>query len=302
MRTLAYKKAIELNSHQFKNKIVMDIGCGTGILSIFAAKNGAKHVYAVENAEIAYFARQIVKDNGLDKKVTVLKGKMEDIAIPVKQVNIIISEWMGYFLLFESMLDTVLWARDKYLAPNGKMLPDKCSVYVAAIQDEEYKKKRFGFWQDVYGVNMQCMKHAVMKEACVELIEGTNLISNECKVLDLDLYTCTQSDLEFSTEYSVRITQNNTVHGLVAWFDCGFENLTHPVVLTTSPYKKDTHWKQTIFYFEEEIHVKKGEQLYGSIAVRKSKANFRELDVKISYHYSKVKGEIERHEQMYKLR
>ena len=51
---------------------------------------------------------------------------MEEIELPVPQVDIIISEWMGYFLLYESMLDSVLWARDKYLnKETGKMLPDR---------------------------------------------------------------------------------------------------------------------------------------------------------------------------------
>ena len=103
----------------------MDIGCGTGILSIFAARAGAKHVYAIENAEIAHFAREIIQRNGLSDKITVIKGKMEEIELPVKQVDLIVSEWMGYFLFYESMLDSVLWARDKYLAKNGKMLPDR---------------------------------------------------------------------------------------------------------------------------------------------------------------------------------
>jgi len=125
-RTLAYRRAIEGNPQDFKDKIVLDIGCGTGILSIFAARAGAKHVYAVDNAEIALHAREIVKQNGLADKITVYKGKMEDIDLPVKEVDIIISEWMGYFLLYESMLDCVLWARDKYLnKKSGKMLPDR---------------------------------------------------------------------------------------------------------------------------------------------------------------------------------
>ncbi len=72
-------------------------------------------MYAVENAEIAFFAKEIIKNNGLSDKITVLKGKMEEIVLPVEKVDIIISEWMGYFLLYESMLDSVLWARDKYL-------------------------------------------------------------------------------------------------------------------------------------------------------------------------------------------
>ncbi len=60
---------------------------------------------------------------------------MEEVKLPVENVDIIISEWMGYFLLYESMLDSVLWARDKYLVKGGKMLPDKVSIYVAAIED-----------------------------------------------------------------------------------------------------------------------------------------------------------------------
>jgi len=139
VRTRTYQRAIMDNPMDFKDKIVMDIGAGTGILSIFAARAGAKHVYAIEFAEIAIFAREIIKRNGLEDKITVIKGKMEEITLPVPQVDIIISEWMGYFLLYESMLDSVLWARDKYLVPGGKMLPDRATLYVAALEDGNYK-------------------------------------------------------------------------------------------------------------------------------------------------------------------
>ena len=71
------------NPQDFKDKIVLDIGAGTGILSIFAAKAGAKHVYAIEFAEIAIFAKEIVRKNGLQDKITVIKGKMEEIELPV---------------------------------------------------------------------------------------------------------------------------------------------------------------------------------------------------------------------------
>jgi protein arginine N-methyltransferase 1 len=150
---------------------VLDIGCGTGILSIFAARAGAKHVYAIENAEIALYAEEIIKQNNLSDKITVIKGKMEEIKLPVDTVDIIISEWMGYCLLYESMLDSVLWARDKYLVKTGgKILPDKCSVYVAALEDGDYKNSKREFWNDVYGVNMSCMAPTVMKEPLVDIV------------------------------------------------------------------------------------------------------------------------------------
>lgn len=198
VRTRAYQRAIEDNPQDFKDKIVLDIGCGTGILSIFAARAGAKHVYAIENAEIALFAEEIIKKNGLTSKITVLKGKMEEVKLPVKQVDIILSEWMGYFLLYESMLDSVLWARDKYLVKGGKMLPDKATMYVAAIEDSEYKMEKKTFWNDVYGVNMACLTPTVMREPLIDVVPANMIMTTEAKILELDLCTMKPGDVEFS--------------------------------------------------------------------------------------------------------
>lgn len=93
---------------------------------------------------IIFKAREIVKTNGLSDKITLIQGKMEEIELPFPQVDIIISEWMGYFLLYESMLDTVLYARDTYLNPGGLIFPDKATMYVAGIEDGEYKDDKIG--------------------------------------------------------------------------------------------------------------------------------------------------------------
>ena len=123
-RTETYMHAILQNPELFEGKVVLDIGCGTGILSIFAARAGASHVYGIDAAKIATSvpptqARQIIADNHLQDRITVIQGKVEEVSLPVDKVDIIVSEWMGYFLLYEGMLDTVLFARDKWLAPGG---------------------------------------------------------------------------------------------------------------------------------------------------------------------------------------
>lgn len=89
-------------------------------------------------------AREIVERNGMTSKITLLQGKMEEVTMPFPHVDIIISEWMGYFLLYESMLDTVLYARDNYLVTDGKIFPDKATIHMAGIEDGEYKDEKIG--------------------------------------------------------------------------------------------------------------------------------------------------------------
>ena len=89
-------------------------------------------------------AREIVQVNGMVDKITLLQGKMEEVQLPFPKVDIILSEWMGYFLLYESMLDTVLYARDRYLDSGGLIFPDKATMFMAAIEDGDYKDEKIG--------------------------------------------------------------------------------------------------------------------------------------------------------------
>lgn len=99
VRTESYRNFILNNPSVFKGATVLDVGCGTGILSMFAAQAGAKKVYAVDASDVAFKAMRNVKENGLDGVVEVIKGKIEDIGDRIAgKVDVIVSEWMGYFL------------------------------------------------------------------------------------------------------------------------------------------------------------------------------------------------------------
>ena len=191
---------------------------------------------------------------------------------------------MGYFLLYESMLDTVLFARDKWLNNDGLILPDRCTMHVAAIEDKAYKGRKQSFWDDVYGIDMSCLTPATFAEPIVDSIKDDPIVSTEDKFFEIDLYTVTKEDLEFSSMYEIEMTRDDSIHGIVTWFDIFFGNMAHEVKFSTGPYDKYTHWKQTIFYFEGEYKVKDGDILKGSIACKKSSENFRACDIKISYH------------------
>ena len=120
-RMRAYHDAIRLNAEaHFKGKVVLDVGTGTGILAIWAAQAGARRVFAVEGTSVAQHAETMAKAHGFGGVIEVLRGRMEDVTLP-EPVDVIVSEWMGYFLLRESMIHSVIYARDKWMREGGVM-------------------------------------------------------------------------------------------------------------------------------------------------------------------------------------
>lgn len=295
VRTRTYQKAITQNKHLFRGKTVLDIGCGTGILSLFAAKTGAKHVYGIDMADIAYKAQQIVKDNGFEGKITIIKGKVEEIELPVEKVDIIVSEWMGYFLLYESMLDSVLFARDKWLAKDGLLFPDKATMYMCGIEDADYKSQKIEFWNNVYGFNMSCIREDVMKEPLVDICNPNQVITETTPFFTIDLYTVQLKDLDFETAFKVSFSQQNYLHALVAFFDVEFTKCHTRTGFSTGPHSKYTHWKQTVFYLDEELAVEPNTTITCNIKVTRNTKNPRDIDIKLNSEYvsygNKVKQE-----------
>lgn len=286
VRTLSYRQAIQNNPHLFKGKTVLDVGCGTGILCMFAAKAGAKKVIGVDMSNIIDQARVIVKANGLDNIISLVKGKLEEVDLglgPDGKVDIIVSEWMGYFLLYESMLDTVLLARDKYLRPDGIMMPDHATLYLSAIEDQEYKEEKIDFWDNVYGFDYSCIKEIALREPLVDTVELRSVVCDPAPLVDLDLMTVKKEDLQFKMPFKLHATRNDYVHAFLGWFDIGFEACHKPVRFSTGPHSRYTHWKQTVFYTPGTLTVAQGDVIQGTLSCVPNARNNRDLDICIAY-------------------
>lgn len=283
VRTVSYRNSMYNNRHLFKDKVVLDVGCGTGILSMFAAKAGAKLVIGVDMSNIIKEAKVIVKNNGLEDKVVLLQGKMEEVQLPVDKVDIIISEWMGYFLLYESMLNTVLYARDRYLAPNGLIFPDKAIMYISAIEDAQYKEEKINFWEDVYGFDMSNIRDLAIKEPLVDVVEADSVVSTTCSIKEIDILSVKVEDLTFTAPFTIIAKRSDYIHAFISYFDIEFSACHKPVRFSTGPHAKYTHWKQTVLYLHDTLMVKEGEAIEGTISVRPNEKNHRDLDIELNY-------------------
>lgn len=289
-RTVAYRDAILRNAHLFKDKVVLDVGCGTGILSLFAAKAGARRVIGVELSAIHEHAQRVVEANNLQGTITILRGRIEDIELPVDKVDIIISEWMGYFLIFERMIDSVLIARDRFLKPDGLLFPDKATMYIAGIEDADYMDDQFGFWDSVYGFDMTPIREASLKEPLVDLVRADQLVTDADRLISFDLKTMKIDDLDFKTTFTIPVGRRDHMHALVVWWDVEFSACHVPITLSTAPDARATHWKQSVLYLPEQLNVDVGEQIEGTLDCTRHPRHTRCLDIHATFTHDSPAG------------
>ncbi|CAJ1401601.1 unnamed protein product [Effrenium voratum] len=294
VRTGSYQQAIQHSEAVFRGKTVLDVGAGTGILCLFAARAGAKRVIGVECSEIASYATKIAEENGFGDVITYIQGKVEEIELPVDEVDIIISEWMGYFLIFEAMLDSVLVARDRWLRPGRAMFPDRARLFMAGIEDAEYKEDKLGFWSHHRGFDLGPVAQLALQEPISDIVDASALVTESNCVFQMDLTKVRSGDLDFAAPFSLRVQRQDFVHAFVVWFDVSFHASTGGTVLTTAPGMPDTHWKQTVLYLEEPLVVYENDKISGRLAVRKNATNPRDLDVKIAYQLQGQRPQPER--------
>ncbi|GBM97460.1 Protein arginine N-methyltransferase 6 [Araneus ventricosus] len=285
-RTQTYRRAILTNYKIFHQKVVLDVGAGTGILSLFCAQAGAKKVYAVEASGIAREAQKVVASNGYANKITVIEDKIEDAKLPEK-VDIIVSEWMGYMLMYESMLPSFLFARDKWLKKDGHLFPDEVKIYIAPIQDPQEYEYSVEFWkkvEDAYKVDMSALASVAAEQmrAAVHVmsVDPASILSHASCVKTMHLATV---EREFSQcaqgSFSCESFGSATVHGFVIWFTVHFPN---NVILSTSPYERETHWEQSVLYIPPE-QVEQDTVISGNLWIRKGEVYHRFLDIELDY-------------------
>ncbi|XP_012529767.1 protein arginine N-methyltransferase 1 isoform X2 [Monomorium pharaonis] len=280
VRTESYRDALLTNSNKFHYCVMLDVGCGTGILSMFAAKSGCRKVISVDQSDMIYQAMDIVRENNLNDIITLKKGRLEDINIGLEKVDAIISEWMGYFLLFEGMLDTVIYARDRYLTPGGVILPNRCTISIVGSGDTKRYLELVDYWSNVYGFKMSCMKKQVLREPSIEICNVDDLITSTAEIQAFDLYKVTKGCVNFTSPFTLNVKKTGSLTAIIGYFDIFFD-LENPVHFSTGPHSTSTHWKQTVFSLSEPISITEGEVINGMLKCQRHDKDDRGLMVVI---------------------
>lgn len=273
---------------------------------------------------MAAHAKTVADANGVGDIVEVIQATMEDVELPEK-VDIIVSEWMGYMLLRESMLDSVLVARDRWLKPGGALYPSHATLYMAPMFDftqdrrDQERGQAVANWKefqaditDKYLVSFKCLEAAYTTE-CSDYfyktalwmdVHPSQLLGSAAVMKTYDLLTVTIADLEADQAggLTMKITkplveQPQLVNGILSWFTTDFRGspanpAESPVTLTTAPTAEGaTHWGQQCFHIVPSIPVATDDTLACQWQITRQARNKRLLNMQMDIkHESAVTG------------
>jgi SAM-dependent methyltransferase len=245
VRTEAFRRAI--NAVVRPGDFVLDVGAGSGILSVFAARAGAAAVYAVERTSIAGLAEQLAAANEVADTVTVIHGDVMDIELP-EQVDVIVSEWLGGFGIDEGMLAPVIAARDRWLKPGGVMIPHSVTAWTALVHDR-YLADMIEFLREgPFGLRLEVLVEDTVNEI---MYSGTfrHLAEDDRRSEPRELWTTNadripleQARAPHEAEMLLTAHDHGTANALALWFSA---ELAPGISLSVGPGDPPTHWGMT---------------------------------------------------------
>lgn len=257
-RTEAFRKAIEATVRP--GDAVLDVGAGSGILSLFAARAGARAVYAVECTGVAAMAAQLAAINGFANIVHVLQADIRAVALP-EPVDVIVSEWLGTIGVDENLLGSVLWARDCWLKPGGTMIPARVTAWMAPVRVPMRPDEAF-FRERPYGFDLSPMAEPSIHELLWSRrrVRPDDMAAPPAPLWTTDVGTVpvTQACLPARAAATFVAPRAAPVNGLAAWFRA---QLAPEVELTNAPDAPETHWGQLLLPLSREIDLQAGDKL-----------------------------------------
>ena len=245
VRTDAFRRAITAVVRP--GDIVLDVGAGSGILSMFAARAGAARVYAVERTTVAVLAQELAAANGVGEIVQLIHDDIMDVELP-EPVDVIVSEWLGGFGIDEGMLAPVIAARDRWLKPGGVMVPRSVTAWTALVHDR-YLGETVEFLRDnPYGLRLEGLVEMTVNEISYS---GTfrHLTAGDTRsepgllwTTDADLISLTQAHAPHEAETLLHVRDHGTANALALWFSA---DLAPGISLSVGPGDPPTHWGMT---------------------------------------------------------
>jgi precorrin-6B methylase 2 len=264
-RTAAFLAGIAANVRP--GDVVVDLGTGTGVLAVAAARAGARHVYALEASGIASLARQVIAANGLEDRITVIEDWSTKIELP-EPADVVVSEMIGHDPLGERVLELTLDAVERLARPGARLVPERLRLFALSLEvSEEERQKRMptmesvARWHDWYGVDLSPLaaqfsaSEAPLAYVRPQTAAAWPPLAEPVLLLDRDLGAAIPPVVE--SRVTVQAKSAGTLSGVLLYFEL---DLGPGTVFSTHPRHAaaSNHWWSPIWLPKEPLHLVAG--------------------------------------------
>lgn len=226
IRMEAYRRAL---SRAVKpGCVVLDIGTGLGVMALLACQLGARRVYAIEPSDVIQVAQEIAGANGYAERITFIQDYSLRVDLP-EPVDVIVSDLRGVLPLLQRHLPSIIDARNRFLAPSGRLIPQQDHIWAALVDAPELYCRRTHPWQDNdYGIDLSAPRKLLSNTIEKGIVRTDQLLTAPQVWATLDYHSIANADV--GQEMTWKIDRAGTAHGLSLWFDtilgedAGFSN------------------------------------------------------------------------------
>ncbi|MEZ5165230.1 MAG: 50S ribosomal protein L11 methyltransferase [Acidimicrobiales bacterium] len=277
--------------------VVIDIGTGPGTIAMLCVRLGAGHVYALDPDPAVRLARQAVRRNGMEDRITVIEGVSQDFS-PPNPVDVIVSDLRDRLPLNGSHIRTIVDARSRLLRPGGAQIPRRDTLYAAPVSHPAAYDDLVAPWAtERFDLDMRDVRTKVLNRHDAYRAEPEHLVAAPAAWGSIDYATVVDPDLR--GECGWMIERDATVHGLEVWFDA---DLGFGFGYSNAPGAPDLVYGTEFFPFAEPLDARAGDRVEVRLEARHVKDTYlwrwstthrREDEVRVSFTQSDLQGSLD---------
>ncbi len=268
-RVLGYARAIQAHA---PGKTVAELGCGTGILSLVAARAGAQFVWTVEESDIADVAAGVFRANRVRDRVHLVRANSFDVE-PPEPVDLLIHELFGVDPFEEGVISSITDARRRWLKPSGRLLPCAFTVMACAVGGKRWRtgearletiRKMAKELQVDLSPVLKAGRGGPTRRLDASEMQPTpdEVLTKPVELLHVDLTV--EADFEDRSYHTLVSTGSGELGAIIVWFDI---HLDETRTLSTSPFEAATHWGWQIWDLPDPIPVGAGKRAHMEVVI-----------------------------------
>jgi protein arginine N-methyltransferase 1 len=254
----AYARALRASVN--RDSVVIDIGAGTGILSLLACQCGARKVYAIEPSDAIKVAEEIATANGLADRIEFIQATSNSVSLR-ERADVIVSDLRGVLPLYEQHLPTIIDARARFLTPHGVLIPQRDSLWASVVDASRVYDRLVAPWANTFsGFNMDAARSLVTNAWEKASVAREQLLSEPCCLSTIDYSTVESPDV--SANMIAPVLRQGVAHGLIVWFD---SVLYEGIGFSNAPGQPELIYGTGFFPFPSSVELEAGDTVSVSL-------------------------------------